>query len=253
MIRALLQPFYTAYVLLLFLVCLLTAYPFFLLIGSRDRPEARMALWYIVHYWAIGWFWAIGMPIRKRGYDHDFRERSVIIANHISYLDTVAIYAAIPSYFRTLAKKEMAAIPIFGFVYKQMAILVERSSTHSRSKSLRLMWRAIKNESHITIFPEGTFNETGAPLKSFYDGAFRLAITTQAPIVPLVLPDTVWRWHYSAWWKLWPGRNLAIYLPPVPTKGLTMQDLPTLKKQVYEMMETELAKYPVPTHSKKQK
>ncbi len=240
MARKILQLFYTAYVLLTFLVCLLVAFPLFVIVGLRDKPSARKFIWKVVHYWSLGWLFCIGMPMRRSGYKPVFNQRYVIVANHISYLDTLDIYAAIPSYFRTLAKKEMAAIPIFGFVYKQLTILVDRSSTHSRSKSLRLMWRIIKNESHITIFPEGTFNETETPLKSFYDGAFRLAINTQTPILPLILPDTIKRWHFSGWYKLWPGRNRAIFLHPVPTTGMTMADLPALKEKVHTLMSNAL-------------
>lgn len=105
------------------------------------------------------------------------------------------------------------------------------------------MWRVLKNESNVTIFPEGTFNETEAPLKAFYDGAFRLAISTQVPIVPLLFLDTVNRWHYSGWWKLSPGRNRAVFLDAIPTEGHTMADLPAFKQKVYKAMETELLKY----------
>jgi 1-acyl-sn-glycerol-3-phosphate acyltransferase len=180
------------------------------------------------------------ITISRLGYKPAFNHRYVIVANHISYMDTIDIYAAIPSYFRTLAKKEMAAIPVFGFVYKQLTILVDRSSAQSRSKSLRLMWRAVKNESHITIFPEGTFNENDTPLKEFFDGAFRLAINTQVPVLPLLLPDTVKRWHFSGWYKLWPGRNRAIFLEPIPTEGMTMADLPALKAKVHNLMSAAL-------------
>lgn len=201
---------------------------------------ARQIIWYITHYWAIGWLFIIGMPVSRKGIK-PANKKYVYVANHISYLDTVLIYAAIPYYFRTLAKKEMARIPLFGFVYKQLAILVDRSSTESRAKSLRLMWRVLKNESNVAVFPEGTFNETGKPLKDFYDGAFRLAISTQTAIFPLVFPDTIHRWHYSAWWRLTPGRNRVIYLEPVETKGMVMQDLPELKKRVHEAMEAALS------------
>ncbi|RYE24965.1 MAG: 1-acyl-sn-glycerol-3-phosphate acyltransferase [Sphingobacteriales bacterium] len=238
--RKLLQPVYTIYVLFTFVVCLLVAFPLFLIIGLWDKPWARRTIWNVVHYWALGWLVLIGMPMRRKGFKPTFNQRYVIVANHISYMDTIDIYAAIPSYFRTLAKKEMAAIPIFGYVYKQLTILVDRSSTHSRSKSLRLMWRAIKNESHITVFPEGTFNEGEQPLKEFFDGAFRLAINTQVPVLPLLLPDTVDRWHYSGWYKLWPGRNRAIFMEPIPTEGMTMADLPALKAKAHELMSAAL-------------
>lgn len=237
--RRLLQPFYTFFVLATFVASLLIAFPFFLVIGVRDNRKARKTIWLIVHYWAKGWLWLIGMRIKHSG--HFPRDKKfVIVANHISYMDTVNIYASIPEYFRTLAKKEMVKIPIFGFVYKQLAILVDRSSNESRAKSMRLMWRQLRHECHITVFPEGTFNETEQPLKAFYDGAFRLAINAQVPVLPLVFPDTVHRWHYSAWWKLWPGTNRAVFLHPVYVNGLTLADLPELKEKVHSIMSEAL-------------
>ncbi len=174
--------------------------------------------------------------MRRQGPFPDKNKKYVAVANHISYLDTILIYAALPSYFRTLAKKEMARIPVFGFVYKQLAILVDRSSTHSRSRSMRLMWRVLKKECNVAVFPEGTFNETHEPMKAFYDGAFRLAISTQTPVLPMLFPDTYNRWTYTGWYKLSPGRNRVVYLPIMPTKGLTMDDLPAFKEQVRQVM-----------------
>ena len=237
MLLRLLRPIYVVYVIATFLCCLLLAFPIFLIFGSIDKGWARRVIWTVVHYWSRGWLFCMGMPVMKSGPRPEKNARFVYVANHISYLDTVLIYAAVPQYFRTLAKKEMASIPVFGFVYKQLAILVDRSSAHSRAKSLRLMWRMLKRECNIAIFPEGTFNEPDKPLKEFYDGAFRLAINTQTPVLPMIFPDTVNRWHYSHWWMLSPGRNRVIYLPPVPVAGMTLTDLPTLKQQVYDLME----------------
>lgn len=242
MVGKILQPFYTAYIIITYLICLLGAFPLILLLGAMNSPKGRKAVWAIVHYWAIGWQFCIGMPMSRFGKRPD-SSRYVYIANHISYIDTVLIYAAVPYYFRTLAKKEMASIPVFGFVYKQIAILVDRSSNESRSKSMRLMWRQLKNECNIAVFPEGTFNEDDKPLKDFYDGAFRLAINTQTPILPMVFPDTVDRWHFSTSWKLKPGKNRVVYLPPFATDGLTMADLPKLKAEVHLAMEQALVAY----------
>lgn len=238
----LLQPFYSAWVIVTYLLCLVAAFPVIFALGLWDKAWARRAIWYIVHYWAMGWLFCMGMPARRIG-NRPGKEKYVYVANHISYLDTILIYAAIPYYFRTLAKKEMARIPIFGFVYKQIAILVDRSSTESRAKSMRLMWRAMKHECSIAVFPEGTFNETGKPLKEFYDGAFRLAINTQTAVLPMVFPDTVYRWHYSTALGLKPGRNRVVYLEPVSTTGMTMEDLPALKASVHRQMEEALLKH----------
>lgn len=77
-------------------------------------------------------------------------------------------------------------------------------------------------------------------MKEFYDGAFRLAINAQVPILPLLFPDTVHRWHYSAWWKVWPGRNRAVFLHPVYVNGITTKDLPELREKVRQMMADKL-------------
>jgi len=243
MARKLLQPFYTAYVVVTFLISFFIALPFFFLISLGNNKRARKAIYLIIHYWSKGWLWVLGMPLRTSG-TKPAKGRYVVVANHISYLDTVVIFPAVPGYFRALGKIEMARIPLFGFLYKQIVLLVDRSSAHSRSRSMRLMWRALRYESNVVVFPEGTFNETSEPLKDFYDGAFRLAINAQVPILPIVFPDTVQRWHYSHWWKMSPGKNRVIYLPLVPVSGMVHDDMGKLKKQVYEMMETELKKYP---------
>lgn len=238
-VRTLLQPFYTAWVIATFLASLLLAFPFFLLISLGNNHRSRRTIAYIVKVWSRGWLVVIGMPMRRVG-PRPPHGKYVVVANHISYLDTINIYAAIPGYFRTLAKKEMAAIPVFGFVYKQLVILVDRGSPHSRTRSMRLMWRILRQESSIAIFPEGVFNESGATLSRFYDGAFRLAISAQVPVLPILFPDTVRRWHYSHWWALSPGRNRAVYLPPIPTAGLQDTDLDALKQTVFGQMEVAL-------------
>lgn len=249
MIKKVLQPFYTLFVLTSFLVCVLAAFPFFLLIGSRNHPTARETIWYIVHYWSLGWLAFIGMPVKRTG-PWPGKNKYVVVANHISYLDTVAIYATLPSYFRTLAKKEMSRIPVFGFIYKQICILVDRSNAYSRAKSMRLMWRTLRNESNIAIFPEGTFNETDEVLKPFYDGAFKLAISAQVPVLPVLFIDTVNRWHYSAWWKLWPGKNRIVYLEPVDVSDMAIEDLPRLKETVKGLMAAKLKEYGYPKNIK---
>jgi 1-acyl-sn-glycerol-3-phosphate acyltransferase len=239
LLRAVIQPFYSLFVLVTFVISLLFAFPVFFILGVRDRPSRRKIITGIVKFWARGWLSIIGMPIQVSGsFPKD--KKFIIVANHISYLDTVNLYAAIPEYFRTLAKKEMVRVPVFGFVYKQLAILVDRSSPESRAKSMRLMWRQLRNECHIAIFPEGTFNLTGEPMKEFYDGAFRLAINSQTAILPLLFPDTEQRWHHSHWWKLWPGRNRAVFLHPVYVNGMTIKDLPELKEKLREMMAEKL-------------
>ena len=242
LIRKILQPFYTSWVILTFLLGFILVLPFLFFLGFFDKTSARKAIFTIIRRWMGAWLWVIGMPVSVKG-KFPGKNKYIIVANHISYMDTLVIFPAIPEYFRALGKKEVSKIPLIGFIYKQCVVLVDRSSPHSRAKSMRLLWRVLHNEANILIFPEGTFNETPAPLKDFYDGAFRLAINTQTDILPIILPDTVHRWHYDAWWRWWPGKNRVIYLEPINAKGLKMEDLPSLRQTVYKEMEKELVKY----------
>lgn len=245
LLRKLLQPFYTAWVLVTFLAGLFGFFPVILVLSIPGTLAARRAMYLVMKFWAHLWLCVIGMPLRVTG-PRPGTGGHIYVANHISYLDTVLLYPALPTYFRPLGKKEMGSIPVFGFIYRRLGIMVDRSSNESRAKSMRLMWRMLRDGTDILIFPEGTFNETGKKMKDLYDGAFRLAINTGTPLVPVIFPDTVHRWHYSAWWKVWPGCNRAILLPEVPVAGMTMADLPALKQHVAALMTAELDKHDYP-------
>jgi 1-acyl-sn-glycerol-3-phosphate acyltransferase len=241
MIRKILQPVYTAYIICIFVATLFIVLPFYLLLSIPRNKRARRWMWRLSKAWARIWLWLAGMPLRCTGKAP--QGRFVVVANHVSYLDPIVIFDVLPWQFRPLGKKEIAKAPVFGFIYAQMALLVDRSSTHSRAKSMRLMWRVLRHECSIFIYPEGTFNETEEPMAPFFDGAFRLAINTGTPILPMIFPDTKARWHYSHWWKIWPGRNRAVFLDLVPVSGLTMAELPQLREQVRELMGAAMQQY----------
>ena len=239
--KKILQPIYVVYVLLVSIVTVLPTLPFFVVLIFVFRKNVEKQVHNLVKKWATVWFWCMGMPVKRIGKMP--QGTFVIVANHCSYLDALVIFPAIPVYFKPLGKKEIADLPIIGFVYKCIVVMVDRGSQQSRAKSVKMLWQALQNNCNIVIFPEGTFNESDAPLKNFYDGAFKLAINAQVPILPLIIPDTINRWHYSAWWHWTPGKNRALFLPPVATKNMTQENMNTLKQNVYKLMEAELIKY----------
>lgn len=188
------------------------------------------------------WLRIIGMPLHAFGKLP--KHRCIYIANHTSYLDSINIYAVVHHHFRSLGKYEMARFPLYGYLYRHTVITVDRNSIGSRAKSILQMKKHLSEEGSLVIFPEGTFNETGCALKEFYDGAFWLAIHTQTPIVPIIFPDAVNRWHHSAWWKLWPGRNRAICLNEIPVNAYTLADVEQLRKLAFQQMEDALLQFP---------
>ena len=244
MVKHILRPFLIIYGLSLFAVGLVITYCIVRIISLRDTLAANKAIFSILKGWSQVTVRLLnGRPLDVTG--NPAEGRYIVVANHVCYGDAVNLFSARPDYFHALGKKELVKVPLFGFLYKQVVILVDRNSPESRAESMRKMMRFLKEEGNIFIFPEGTFNETQQPLKEFYDGAFRLAITAQTPILPLVFLDANDRLHYKKWWTWWPGKNRAIYLDPVNVSGLTLEYVPKLKLQIYTLMENAIIKYRV--------
>lgn len=240
MLKRIFRVFYISYFLISFLAILFLVLPFYILLALPDNTASRKRIWILTRISCKIWLRLIGMSVQIKG-EIPRGKRFIIIANHISYLDPVLLYDTIPFPFRPLAKHEIARVPFFGFIYKQVSILVDRNNAANRAKSLLQMQHYLKNECSIFIYPEGTFNETAAPMKHFYDGAFRLAIDTQTDILPILFPDTPKRWHYSAWWKLWPGQNRAFVLSPIRVAGLGKADCANLKKNIFDIMSAQMS------------
>jgi 1-acyl-sn-glycerol-3-phosphate acyltransferase len=159
----------------------------------------------------------------------------VYVSNHNSYLDSPAFVLAIPGQFRPLGKVEMKKIPIFGWVYPYVVIMVDRSSLESKRTSMLTLMQKLKEGISIFIFPEGKMNQSSETLLPFHDGAFRIAVETQMPIMPMVILNSrnIMPRHE---FQPRPGTITTKFLSPVSTQGLTLRDIPRLKAQVYGMM-----------------
>jgi 1-acyl-sn-glycerol-3-phosphate acyltransferase len=144
---------------------------------------------------------------------------------------------------RALGRIELSRTPVFGFIYRSVVVIVDRSSQEHRAKSVRNLKSILGKGVSIIVMPEGTFNTTGKPLKEFYDGAFRVAIETQTTLKPFLLLDAYDRMHYRHLFSLKPGRSRAIFLEEVPVDSLSMSDLPDLKQKVFDLMEKKLREY----------
>lgn len=121
--------------------------------------------------------------------------------------------------------------------------MVDRGNTVRRAKSVRALKSLLKHHISIGIFPEGTFNETGKPLKSFYDGAFRIAIETQTPVKPVLFLDNYSLLNYHELLSLKYGKSRAVFLEEISPEGYSLQQISLFKQKVYGIMETRLKDY----------
>ena len=186
-----LKALYVLYALVVFLLIMLLILPAAFIATFFGRIKGGNLIYRFCCLWADAWFFLTG--IRHRNYyesPHDRNRQYIFIANHISYLDAPLIAKTIRQPVRALGKIETSKVPLFGFIYQNAIVTVNRGSAEHRAQSVRILKSVLKRGISIFIFPEGTLNETGKPLKNFYDGAFRIAIETQTPIKPILFLDT---------------------------------------------------------------
>ena len=194
--------------------------------------------------WADIWFPLIFIR-HKKIYEtpHDKKKSYIFLSNHISYLDAAILVKAYRQPFRPLGKVEMTKVPVFGFIYRNAIVTVDRSSAANRAHSVRILKSVISKGISVMVFPEGTFNMTTEPLKEFYDGAFRVAIETQTPVKPVLFLDAYRRMPYESLFLMTPGISRIVYLNEIPVTGYTTADVEKLKQEVYTVMEKKLIEY----------
>ena len=160
----------------------------------------------------------------------------MLVANHTSMTDIMLMLIAVKNHpFVFVGKKELAKIPIFGFIYKRVCILVDRSNSKSRYQVFERAQKRIHQGLSICIFPEGGVPEEHIVLDEFKDGAFRIAIEHGLPIVPMVFFDNKKRFSYT-FFSGSPGKMRAKIYPIIETKGKTLEDKNALKQQVREII-----------------
>ena len=197
--------------------------------------------YFFLYIWS--WIFSKLTFIRYRFYGREKINRKkayIYVSNHTSFLDLPGIRMIIPGQFRPLAKKELLKIPVFGWIARSATIIVDRSSSQSRRKSMDILKQILQDGISILIFVEGTQNRTKELLQPFHDGAFRIAVDTQQPLLPLVVvgagklmpPGTI---------RLRPGL-IRIYVgEEISSAGLTTEDIPALKHRTFEIMHRMLS------------
>ncbi|MEJ7821759.1 MAG: lysophospholipid acyltransferase family protein [Chitinophagaceae bacterium] len=224
---------------------MLLLFPIFIISSFFGKIKGGNMMYDTCRFWGDSWMFLIGIK-HKNIYEvpHDISKPYIFLSNHISYMDIPVMMKAIRRQnFRILGKSELGRIPIFGFIYKNAAVSVDRNNPENRTRSVLTLKSIIRKQISVFICPEGTFNVTHKPLKEFYNGAFKIAIETQTPIKPILFLDTYDRLNYTSIFSLSPGRSRAVFLEETSTAGLSISDTTMLKEKIYRQMHEGLIKY----------
>jgi 1-acyl-sn-glycerol-3-phosphate acyltransferase len=202
--------------------------------------------WY-PHFFKLARVWAkcilFGMGFYykiEREQTLDPNKSYMFVANHTSMTDIMLMLVAVKNPFVFVGKKSLSKIPIFGFFYKRSCILVDRNSTKSKSEVFDRAQKKINQGLSICIFPEG-----GVPadetilLDTFKDGAFRLALDHQIPLVPITFADNKKRFSYT-FLSGSPGVMRVKIHTFVNTFGKPFDDRKHIKEEVHQIIHNQL-------------
>ncbi len=204
--------------------------------------------WY-PYFFKLARLWAkiilIGMGFRWLiDYDQipESTQSYMFIANHTSMADIMLMLVSAKNPFVFVGKAELSKIPLFGFFYKRTCILVDRSSEKSRKAVFLRAQKRLKQGLSICIFPEGGVPDEKIILDEFKDGAFRLAINHQIPIVPMTFADNKKRFSY-VFFSGGPGKMRVKVHPFLSTEGMTSKDAKLLNIDARSIILEQLLAY----------
>ncbi|GAA3927416.1 1-acyl-sn-glycerol-3-phosphate acyltransferase [Chitinophaga oryziterrae] len=231
------RKIYAVYALILFVSSMLIMLIPMWLVSLLPAPLNIRCFMWLGRAWMHVYMPLVFCPVHTKGRQYFKKGQPyIIVCNHNSYVDIPATTYAIPGASKSLAKQELARIPVWSIMYKVGSVLVNRDDPESRKRSFTEMKEVLNMGVHMLLYPEGTRNKTDDPLKSFYDGAFILAIETQKPIMPTVLFNTRKILSAGKSFGARPHRIDVHFLPPVETAGMTQDDIPALKEHVFKTM-----------------
>jgi 1-acyl-sn-glycerol-3-phosphate acyltransferase len=231
------------WVIFCFIFVFFLIYPFFVLFAQRESWKRYGH--FMNKVWAHTVFWSCGLRTTIHyKFKPNSKDQYIYCANHSSYLDIPTLCYALPGYFLLMGKASLAKAPLFGYMFTSFYIAVDRGKAKSRAEAMHKSKEAIAKGYGLAIFPEGTIPRENLPkMIPFKDGAFRIAIETQVPIVPVAIMNN---------WKILPDDGsftprlfpmITVVCEPISTTGLTLDDVPQLKQRTYDIIDHELKQF----------
>ena len=170
----------------------------FLLVFTISEKTYPQFFWMARNIWANIILYGMGCPPKIYREERIVKGKSyMLIANHTSMLDIMLMLRASKNPFVFVGKKELVNIPVFGFFYKRVCIMVDREDSRSRTAVYMRAQKRLSKGLSICIFPEGGVPDENVLLDSFKDGAFKMAIAHNIPVVPITFYDNKKRFPFT--------------------------------------------------------
>jgi len=199
-----------------------------------------MAYW-AHHKIARTFFTLIFIPMKIRCEEGvDLKSQYVIIANHFSYIDIPAL-AALNIPFKFIGKMQVNNIPVLGYIFKNLHIMVDRDSKNSRKQTYIDSFKSIDEGYSIGLFPEGGIKTEKVPtMAPFKNGAFAMALEKQIPILPVSLLGA-YKIMKGSFFISWSPCEIICH-KPISTDGFTTKDIDKFRDKCYDILQAELDK-----------
>jgi 1-acyl-sn-glycerol-3-phosphate acyltransferase len=203
-----------------------------LLCGLWDRSGRQQHL--VARAWAGVMLRCALSPVRIMGAEK-LRNYPVAVyaSNHLSYMDTPALFAKLPFQFRILAKQGLWKVPFVGWYLRRSGqVPVDSGSSRSAVAGLLRGVAALKAGMPLVLFPEGSRSPDGH-MQAAHSGCAFMALRAGVPLVPLALIGTYELLPIHVY-SLRPRPLMIIVGDPIPTDGLTTRDADALTVRLYD-------------------
>ncbi len=223
----------TAFVLLMAIIATLVCANLVILaglLGLRDREGGVYDV--LQRTWARMIVWAAGVRVVVHGIEHARAGKQILVGNHVSWFDVLALAAAIPR-CRFVAKREVRRIPLVGPAAGAAGhVYIERENRKAAFEQYKDAAARIHAGARVIVFAEGTRGHEYA-LRPFKKGPFVLAVSAGAPIVPMLIHGTIPMMPKGRF-RVRAGTAHIHFLPPINTTGMTYEDRDRLAVQTYD-------------------
>ena len=191
-------------------------------------------------FWARLTAYAAFMRIKITGRNNiDNSQSYVVVVNHQSAMDIIALYGWLGIDFRWVMKQEIRKVPFLGYAcYRVGHVYIDRKNQAAAIQSLEVAKERVHSGTSVLFFPEGTRTSSSA-LKPFKKGAFKMALDLGLPILPITLSGTDHVMPTKSL-DLMPGKVDMVVHPAISTKGMTEDNIEELMQQSFEAINRSL-------------